>query len=490
MSNARMKAMLTPRRTPMPRLRGWKFILLPDMDCLRTQAEHARRDTTGMSSVCQEDEGFMKPRSRPGAKPSYFPRLLAASLLVAGLQAARAAPVEVLHWWTSAGEAAAVQTLRDGLQSRGWVWQDSGVAGGDDRKRLVAAARAGADALPDSVQLHTNSLRERAGLWLSLQPTAAQGGWDRAVPAAVRLSATLRGQWVAAPVNVHRTNWVWASKRLLSEAGITTPPATFEELVAAADKLAKLGHLPLAHGGEGWQDALLFDNAVLSVGGVAFYRQALIALDDAALRATTMHQAFEQLATLRRFMDPRRSGRPWNFATAMLTHDRAAMQVSGDWVKGEFVRAGKKAGTDILCFPYPGTQGSFVFVSDLFAMPRRDASRVPGQLALAQTLMDPAVQHRFNLAKGSIPARLDVQLDGYDTCAQQAARDYRSADERGTLVSRYTSEVPEAVRNAVAESVGGFMAGSATPAQGVAGLAAAIQAAKKSRPADQHRFQH
>ena len=38
--------------------------------------------------------------------------------------------VEVLHWWTSGGEAAALNVLKKDLESQGVTWNDMPVAGG------------------------------------------------------------------------------------------------------------------------------------------------------------------------------------------------------------------------------------------------------------------------------------------------------------------------------------------------------------------------
>ncbi len=53
----------------------------------------------------------------------------AASLLCASL-AAHAGEVEVLHYWTSGGEAKAASALKATLQAKGHTWKDFAVAGG------------------------------------------------------------------------------------------------------------------------------------------------------------------------------------------------------------------------------------------------------------------------------------------------------------------------------------------------------------------------
>ena len=52
------------------------------------------------------------------------------------------------------------------------------------------------------------------------------------MPEALQEFSKYDGHWIAAPVNVHSTNWVWANKALLDELGIAAP-TTWDELVAA-----------------------------------------------------------------------------------------------------------------------------------------------------------------------------------------------------------------------------------------------------------------
>jgi glucose/mannose transport system substrate-binding protein len=383
------------------------------------------------------------------------------------------ARLEVLHWWTSEGEAGALQAVKAALQDKGYAWEDSSVAGGDDRKRLVATARAGAGQLPDALQLHGFSLRSQARGLRPLDRLAQQERWDEVVLPAVRRAARVNGHWLAAPVDLHRTNWVWANKRVFDRLGLQVP-RSFADFLAVADQLRAAGVLPLAHGREPWQDALLFDNAVLSAGGARLYRRALLEADPAALGGREMVAAFRQLGRLRALIDPDAANRPWNFASEMVASGKAGMQVMGDWAKGEFLKEGRQPGSDFVCFPYPGTEGSFVFVADMFAMPAAAQAQPAAQEALASVLLDPAVQARFNRDKGSLPVRADVPLDGFDACAQQAAADLAHASRRGTLVPRFASELPERVRDAITAVVSDHLSGHESAEQGARRLREAV----------------
>jgi glucose/mannose transport system substrate-binding protein len=312
-----------------------------------------------------------------------------------------------------------------------------------------------------------------------LNPVADKEGWDKVVPPALQKFGKYEGKWVSAPVNIHRTNWVWANKAIFDELKIA-PPKTFDELMAAADKIKKAGYIPLAHGGQPWQDATIFDSAVLSAGGPQFYRKAMIELDEASLGSKTMEKAFEQMAKLRTLVDPGFPNRDWNLATAMVINKKAAMQVMGDWAKGEFLKAGKKPNVDFLCFQYPGTEGSFTFNADQFAMFKVGKGQVDGQMKLASAIMDKNFQEQFNLVKGSIPARMDVADTNFEACGKKSMADLKVASQKGTLMGSFAHghAVPESIKGAMIDVVTKAFNSGTPPAEATKQLVAAVKASK------------
>jgi glucose/mannose transport system substrate-binding protein len=109
----------------------------------------------------------------------------------------------------------------------------------------------------------------------------------------------------------------------------------------------------------------------------------------------------------------------WNDATAQVIRDEALLQFQGDWAKGEFLAAKKKVGVDYACAFTPGIQDMLIVV-DSFVFPKVEGKK-DVQFALAETLLDPEVQHGFTLQKGSFPARTDVDMSDFDVCAQMAS---------------------------------------------------------------------
>lgn len=410
-------------------------------------------------------------------------RALALALGVASSGAVSAAgEVEVLHWWTSGGEAAALNVLKDDLSSKGVSWADMPVAGGGGESAMtVLRARVTSNNAPTAAQMLGFDILDwgEQGAAADLNAVAAKEGWDAVVPAALQNFAKHDGKWISAPVNVHSTNWVWANKAIFDELGLSAP-INFDELVAALEAIKKAGYTPLAHGGQAWQEATIFDSVVLATGGVGFYRKALVDLDADALGGDTMKTVFDRMAILRSYVDDNFSGRDWNLASAMVIEKKAGMQIMGDWAKGEFLNAGQKPGDDFMCFRFPGTSGAVTFNSDQFMMFKVGSDRRDAQNQLASSIMTPSFQSAFNVVKGSVPARTDVSDADFDACGKKGMRDLASANANNTLLGSlaHGHAAPASVKNAMYDVITAHFNGEYSSADAVSELVAAVDAAK------------
>ncbi|WP_297103101.1 ABC transporter substrate-binding protein [uncultured Devosia sp.] len=405
----------------------------------------------------------------------------AAMMLTSGAAIAQE-QVEVLHWWTSGGEAAALNVLKEDLQAQGIGWLDMPVAGGGGEGAMtVLRARVTAGSPPTAVQMLGFDILDWAaeGSLGNLDEVAAAEGWDAVVPTALQGFAKYDGHWVSAPVNVHSTNWVWANKAILDELGLAQP-TTWDEFVAAMQAAKDAGYVGLAHGGQPWQEATMFDSVVIGAGGTDLYKRAFMDLDPAALSSPEMVEAFTRMETLRSFVDDNFSGRDWNLASAMVINKEAAFQIMGDWAKGEFLNAGKVPGTDFLCFRVPGSEGTVTFNADQFAMFNVNEGFRPAQQKMASAIMSPSFQIAFNKVKGSVPARTDVSGDELDACGQQGMAELAAAAEAGTLLGSAAQghAHPAAVKNAIYDVVTAHFNGEYDAATAAQELAAAVAAAQ------------
>ncbi|WP_431695276.1 ABC transporter substrate-binding protein [Rhizobium giardinii] len=401
---------------------------------------------------------------------------------MAGISAVHAAEsVEVLHWWTSGGEAAALDVLKKDLESKGISWTDMPVAGGGGTEAMtVLRARVTSGNAPTAVQMLGFDILDWAkeGALGNLDDTAAKEGWDKVIPTALQQFSKYDGHWIAAPVNVHSTNWVWINKAALDKAG-GKEPQNWDELIALLDNFKAQGITPVAHGGQPWQDATIFDAVVLSLG-TDFYKQAFIDLDPAALGGDKMKEAFDRMTKLRSYVDDNFSGRDWNLASAMVIEGKAGLQFMGDWAKGEFVKAKKVPGTDFICMRFPGTQGAVTFNSDQFAMFKVSEDKVPAQLQMASAIESPTFQSAFNVVKGSVPARTDVPDTDFDACGKKGIKDLAEANASGKLFGSmaHGHANPASVKNAIYDVVTRQFNGELSSEDAVKELASAVEAAK------------
>ncbi|QLI80361.1 carbohydrate ABC transporter substrate-binding protein [Chitinibacter fontanus] len=385
--------------------------------------------------------------------------LLATSMALAF--SVQAAEVEVLHYWTSGGEAKAAAELKKMMEGKGNKWKDFAVAGGGGENAMTALkTRVVSGNPPAAAQIKGPSIQEWGdeGVLGSIDAVAKKEGWDKVLPPVVSNVMKYKGQYVAAPVNVHRVNWLWVNPELLKKANAKVP-TTWDEFFVTAAALQKAGIQPLAYGGQPWQDSTVFESVALGVGGVDFYKKAFVQLDSATLSGPTMIKVLETYKKLKPFTDKNAAGREWNLATSMVINGKAAMQFMGDWAKGEFLAAGKVPGKDFLCVAAPGTANAFTFNIDSFAMFKlKDASAVKGQNDLASTLMSPAFQEVFNLNKGSIPARTDLAMDKFDECGKKSAVDFKATAAKGGLVPSWAHgmAMKSATQGAVYDAVTQF----------------------------------
>jgi glucose/mannose transport system substrate-binding protein len=387
--------------------------------------------------------------------------------------------VEVLHWWTSGGEAKAVGSLKAAFEAQGGTWIDSPIAGGGGDAAMTALrARVVAGNPPTAVQLKGPGIQEWAieGSLNDVEDVASAENWDSVLPPVLAGIMKYEGKYVAAPVNIHRVDWIWANPEVLAKVGVTEVPKTWDEFNAVADKLKAAGITPLAHGGQPWQDATVFEVVALGIGGPEFYHKAIHELDQASLTSDTMIKVFDQLRKLRGYVDEGFSGRDWNLATAMVMNGEAAFQIMGDWAKGEFLAAGKVPGKDFLCAPAPGN--GYILNSDSFTFFKvAGEDNLKGQKVLASLIMSPGFQETFNLAKGSIPARTDVSLDKFDDCAKKSHEDLTAAIAANALEPSMAHEmaVPRTVRGEFLDVVTNFFNSDQSSADAVQALASAIQ---------------
>ncbi|MBK5001811.1 sugar ABC transporter substrate-binding protein [Pseudomonas sp. S31] len=399
--------------------------------------------------------------------------------------------VEVVHWWTSGGEKAAVDVLKAQVEKDGFIWKDGAVAGGGGATAMtVLKSRAVAGNPPGVAQIKGPDIQDWAATGLLdtdvLKDVAKEEKWDSLLDKKVADTMKYEGDYVAVPVNIHRINWLWINPEVFKKAGIDQPPTTLEQFYAAADKLKAAGFIPLAHGGQPWQDSTVFESVVLSVMGAEGYKKALVDLDKGALTGPEMVKALTELKKVASYMDPDGKGQDWNLEAAKVINGKAGMQIMGDWAKSEWTLANKVAGKDYQCVPFPGTAQGFLYnIDSLVVFKQNDKGTAAGQQDIARKVLGQDFQKVFSTNKGSIPVRNDMLADmgkyGFDACAQTSAKDFLADAKTGGLQPSMAHNMATtlAVQGAFFDVVTNYINDpKADPADAAKKLAAAITAAK------------
>lgn len=348
---------------------------------------------------------------------------LAAAWVAASAAHAQARPTaEVIHWWTSGGESAAVKQVAQAFRNAGGVWIDTAIAGGD-QSRAVTINRIVGGNPPTAAQFNTSKqfldVIEQ-GMLNNVDDVARKEGWDKVLPEPIIDVIKVDGHYYAVPLNIHMQAWIWYSKAAFKKAGIAKEPATVDELFAALDKLKAAGIVPLAHGGQSWQETILFSAMLSNLGGKDLYLRVLRDRDQRAIGSDAFKKVLAAFKRLQTYVDPGSPGRNWNDATAMLISGKAGVQIMGDWVKGEFTAARQNPSQHYGCIAGLAPATPYLIQGDVFVFPKTSNPKaVQAQKLLASVVAAPATQLSFSQHKGSIPVRTDVDANKADACAQK-----------------------------------------------------------------------
>ena len=346
---------------------------------------------------------------------------------------------EVIHWWTSGGESAAVKVFAEQYTKAGGTWMDTAIAGGANA-RTAAINRTVGGTPPTAMQFNTGRQFDELvenDLLRDVDQLATEQKWKSVIPEAIVNAATRNGKMFAVPVGIHGQNWLWMSKAALSKAG-ASEPTNWDDVFPVLDKLKAAGLIPLAFSGQKNWERNLFNAVLVGKGGNALWTAIYGKRDPAAANSAAFKAVAETYGKLRAYVDPGSPGRNWNDATNLVIQGKAGMQIMGDWAKSEWTAAKKVAGKDYECVAFPGTDKAFTYnIDSLAVFKQKDAGTAAGQQDIAKIVLGENFQKVFSINKGSIPVRNDMlnNMDklGFDSCAQTAAKDFLADAKSGGL---------------------------------------------------------
>lgn len=408
----------------------------------------------------------------------------ASALVLGAATVAHAEPrTNMMHQWAQGSEAAAIAKLGEMYEAAGGIWEQTAISGHTSNTLAKLRSDVVAGNAPAAVQLKGPEIAEwkAIGATANLDDLAAEEGWDDVVAPELVSVMKPEGSWVAAPMNIHRVNWLYSSSALLNELNLEVPQ-TWDAFNAACETIIDAGYTCIAHGAADWSDTTTFDSVVYGMD-IDLYRAAFQEADTEAMRSQGMIDAFAQLRRMVGYMDDGINGRSWEQSMTMTMTGEAAFFLMGDWTVASANLAGFKEGEDYICTQAPvnwGGDGFILNADSVVFFNQTDPDYIEGQKLLASIIMSPEFQVTFNVAKGSIPSRTDVDLaaNGFSKCQQKGLADLNASIEQGTLVRSmaHNMTVLQKYRGAMMEVITEFVADpSITPEEAANQLADAVE---------------
>jgi glucose/mannose transport system substrate-binding protein len=341
--------------------------------------------------------------------------------------------LEVVSWWTSGSEAAALDALFGAFRksSPGVEVVNGAVAGGAGSKAVVELAkRLQRDDPPDVWQTFAGKSVQgyaRRGVVRSVASVFESDDLRARMNPTIVRSVMRDGRPYGVPTGAHRSNVLWFNKRLLERAGVSPPAGgyTLAKFLADLAKVKASGAAPLCLGGKDpFTTVELFENTLLSSIGPRGWRDMVG--DDLDWRGDGVQTALKRFGTMLGYADPQASGLTWDQATKKLASGGCAFESMNDSAYGELVAAGAQEGKDFDATAFPGTGGSFVAVVDVFVA-ARGAKNAKNALAFLGGIDDSATQLAFSKAKGSIPVLRDVDVSSLPAYQRESSKTFWAA---------------------------------------------------------------
>ena len=366
--------------------------------------------------------GCSKSEKSPEPSASTAPTAPAAPAASTDTAKSAGVDLEVTHWWTSGGEAAAVAELAKAFNKTGNHWVDGAIAGSGDTARPIMVSRiTGGDPMGATQFNHGRQAEElvQAGVMRDFTDLAAKEGWkDFIKPLSLLEGCTVNGKIYCVPVNIHSRQWMWLSNKAFADAGVPVPK-NWDEFVAAAPALEKAGKVPLAQGQQSWQTSFTFDVLMVAIAGPDAYLKVFKDKDKVFAAGPEIAKVFAAADQARK-MAAKSTVQDWNAATSMVIKGEAGGQIMGDWAQGEFQVAGQVAGKDYTCLPGLGVHEVIQTGGDAFYFPKlKDEKKSKAQEVLASVMLSKETQVAFNLKKGSLPVRGDVDMSATNDCMKK-----------------------------------------------------------------------
>jgi glucose/mannose transport system substrate-binding protein len=339
-----------------------------------------------------------------------------------------AGELEIFSWWTGGGEEEGLLALFELFKEDNPDVEiiNAAVAGGagTNAKAVLKTRMLGGNP-PDSFQVHAGmeltTTYVVTGMMEPLTDLFDEWGVKDKFPQGLLDIVSYQGDIYSVPVNVHRGNIVFYNKEIFDELGLEEP-TNWAEFIDAMNTVQEAGYVPLAMGDKNkWPAGQLFESIMVAEYGAEEYNKLF--KGEAAFDQKALDRALDKIYELTNYFNRDHAALTWQDATRLLYDGEAVFNLMGDWAEGYMKTLGWVPGEDFGWFALPGTQDSFMLISDTFGLPENAPNR-ENAIKWLEFLATREAQDTFNPIKGSIPARIDADMSNYDPYLTSTIEDF------------------------------------------------------------------
>ena len=349
---------------------------------------------------------------------------LVAALMAGTSPLANAEELIVYHGWSTPSEVGALIVLQEALKEKGHTWKDLAIPHNSGVNVSIVNLVTGGEPPNAFVTSDPNIFRDLAGMGLERDLTAyySEIGATEGFFPIIRDLSTVDGKMVKVPLFMHIDGMVYWNKEVAAKAGVD--PATWTDvdaMIADFDKVKAAGFKPAAVGGQAFQVGYLFHAMLAAVGGPEVYNRLYAEEPDPGVFDTPeFRKAVEIVRIFSNEAGPEAENRPWNETTNTVITGQALFHIMGDWMKGEWLAAGKVPGVDFGCAVIPGSKAVAVTSDAMGVLGGQPENIDKAELDLVAAFVDPVVSAKANQKKGSTSPRADASTEYQDACNKVA----------------------------------------------------------------------
>jgi len=275
-----------------------------------------------------------------------------------------------------------------------------------DGLKTALRLAAGTPAMPDIYfewsGLGLGGTYVKQGVSLDLTKYYKQYGWDKLFTAPALASVTQYGGYQGVPFKADTEGIVY-NKSLFKQAGITSTPTTYTELVADAAKLKATGITPIEFGGSvNWYVMRLLDNILeTKCGSATFDKLTALKADWGTEPCVT--DSFNQLKLWATdYFNPGWVSETDAQGQQVFYQKKAAMALEGDWFAGFLKAANFTPTSDLGLFAFPTGTGR-IYGLQIANYISKTSKNPDAAAAFLNFMMSPAIQQKYAAGLSSIP---------------------------------------------------------------------------------------